>query len=1204
MRSTTKILLLPSALLLFSFAACGDDPAGPGVGDADTGQVSPGDGSSGDTGAGDAAPSDGPVTGDGGDGDGGLGDVGDGGPAVDGGPNPNNPNNANIDSDCDGLSDAYEFATVYSNGQRTDPGNPDSDGDGIPDGVEAGVVSASFPGCSYTGDQDPATRTSPVDPDTDGDGIPDGLEDLNRNGRVDPDESDPNRRDTDGDGLPDNIEDANQNGVRDAGETNPARRDTDGDGLPDGVEDANRNGQYEPELGETDPLNPDSDGDQIADGVEDSNGDGVRQPNEIDPRTPDTDCDGLSDGEEVLTYGTSPLLWDTDGDGISDGVELGRTMPVAGSDCPAFVGDADPTTTTDPLDRDSDGDGVPDGVEDTNQNGRVDPGETDPSNSDSDGDGLSDGDERAAGTDPLDENDPDPTTRSAILAVCSDAALKVVNYNQSTGAADWTLVSETSATYTAITSNAPEVFVGALEDNAAAIAAFVVEMPAVAGQPLNASGQVNGLLARLSSAAVAENLSLSVRQSPRETTSHDGFPTAVSGLTEVTVTSGQRNAAAVRNALLRMSTGLAAGDFTGLSTAVGAAGTSFVYSYQLLVRANSIVVVGAVLATGVYDNASNPTSLMVNDLTNGTSLARRGARRSKACEPFTASGESIADFIWMADISGSTDDDRGRIANAAQLVFNALSTNGVDFRMGVVPHTQNRHRNANAGNLRNPGFTRNVNEFVSGLNDTGGANGCEFGLTAVQDAVTRATPGTARGAPEDARRLRDYATLAVVYISDEHAQEIEGGQACHSYTVPCDTGTRDIYTGAGNPHDSYCAATLTQAQRNCVDSTVQPFITQLQNRNAIAFAQVINPEPPGNCDQGQFRCPQQGAQPQNEGGRGYVEVVAATGGTFYSPCSDTPGAALQAIVDAVSAAASEYQLSGTPISSTLKVGITPQGSTVTTIVPRDKEQGFDYDPVANAIFFRGALYRPSQGDRVTISYRVWLPPDEPCGGPCGENQICDPTLRVCTCDQSQCNANCGGGEICGANCECACAPDCNGQCAGNSTCNQASCTCDCPSDCGGCAAGTTCNPNTCQCECEDCGGVCGTSLACNDAACACECPADCGGACDSGTICNASTCACVCAPDCDASCPGNSTCNLANGCACECPADCGGCPDGTTCNQGTCGCECAPNCDSACPNRQVCDPNNGCGCFCPDECGGCNANETCDPVACRCIPIV
>src|SRR5919201_4262703 len=41
-----------------------------------------------------------------------------------------------LDSDCDGLTDAEEFANLYPGGKQTNANNPDSDGDGILDGVE------------------------------------------------------------------------------------------------------------------------------------------------------------------------------------------------------------------------------------------------------------------------------------------------------------------------------------------------------------------------------------------------------------------------------------------------------------------------------------------------------------------------------------------------------------------------------------------------------------------------------------------------------------------------------------------------------------------------------------------------------------------------------------------------------------------------------------------------------------------------------------------------------------------------------------------------------------------------------------------------------------------------------------------------------------------------------------------------------------
>jgi len=122
----------------------------------------------------------------------------------------------------------------------------------------------------------------------------------------------------------------------------------------------------------------------------DSDGDGLAD--SLDPCPLDADCDddGLTDGnlgsEDLNVNGvvdpreTDPRLFDTDGDGLSDGCERGLALPenAEATDPTVFVADEDPTTTTDPANPDSDGDGISDGEEDTNRNGRLDPGETDP----------------------------------------------------------------------------------------------------------------------------------------------------------------------------------------------------------------------------------------------------------------------------------------------------------------------------------------------------------------------------------------------------------------------------------------------------------------------------------------------------------------------------------------------------------------------------------------------------------------------------------------------------------------------------------------------------------------------------------------------------------------------------------------------------------------------------------------------------------
>jgi hypothetical protein len=1119
---------------------------------------------------------------------------------------PRDPNNTRRDTDCDGLSDAYELATAYPDGSRTDPTRSDSDGDGIPDGVEAGVSGpVSGSGCTQVAtDADPSSRTSPTSPDTDGDGIPDGIEDRNHDGSSGTGESDPRLRDTDGDAIPDGIEDRNHDGSRDPTETDATSRDTDQDGISDGLEDQNHDGVRDPS--ETDPLLLDSDSDGLADGDEDTNHNGVREAYEVDPRTPDTDCDGISDDEE-LTAGTSPLLGDSDGDGLPDGLERARVMALAGSSCPNLTPDADPSTTTIATAEDSDNDSIPDGLEDVNQNGRVDPGESDPNNPDTDGDGLPDGDELAAGTDPTDRTSPPALIAEGMRAVCSDANLAPTSFDIGAPGA-WTVAHAPSLSYAPVAVSNASVHAAALDSNATGLSAFVLEMPPIGGAALTARDQHAALATRFVSGAAGLGLSITLRQSPRSITSHDGFEALVSGVWDVTVMQGAIDASSVRASLLALSSGLQPSDFTGLPNGIGMMMTQYSGSIALLVRPSdqTVLVIGGVLDRTRFNDPMDARAIPLLDLTNGTALALREARRSKGCDPFEAAGISVADFIWMADISASTDDDRGRIVSAAQEVFDALTRNNVDFRMGVVPHSQSTiHQPTNAGNLRGMGFTRSRGDFAAYLQDASGTDGCEFGLDAVDAAINRSLPRSVPG-QEDARKLRANATLAVVYVGDEHAQEVEEGPC---FNLPqrrgCPTGIGDVWTRDAN----VCAVPPNAQQQACVDQLVAPYISTIRREGGIAFGQVVSPTPVGACTSGQFACPNS-TQDRNEGGRGYVEVISATGGISYSPCESNPGAgSLQAIVDAVTGAASQFQLRATPISASLKVGVSRQGR-ATTIVPRDRQSGFDYDPVSNSIFFRGTSFRPEPGDLVTISYRVWRPPVAPCGGSCAANQVCDGQLQVCGCDLAECSSRCGPSGVCGADCACACPADCNGQCGQGQVCNPSSCACECAADCGGCPQGTTCNPSSCQCECTDCGGTCDASggsgnLACNSAACACECPADCGGACAGGSgSCNPSTCACECAPSCDQGCNGNARCDPQDGCACACPADCGGCQDGTTCNSTSCTCECPAGCSGACPNRQVCDPNNGCGCFCPPDCGGCSAGETCDPTACRCVPAV
>lgn len=204
--------------------------------------------------------------------------------------NPSAADNAIRDTDCDGISDAEEYALDHG-GQKTDPCKADSDGDGLLDGLEVGRNASVSPACSFSADADATTRTNPTTADTDGDGLADGAEDKNANGRVDPGEANPLKQDSDCDGL----SDAAEASTAQACSTDPSKRDTDGDGVSDGVEQgvvapgADPSCQYpaaafDADTGtRTNPCQADSDGDGISDGAEDSNQNGKVDSAELNP---------------------------------------------------------------------------------------------------------------------------------------------------------------------------------------------------------------------------------------------------------------------------------------------------------------------------------------------------------------------------------------------------------------------------------------------------------------------------------------------------------------------------------------------------------------------------------------------------------------------------------------------------------------------------------------------------------------------------------------------------------------------------------------------------------------------------------------------------------------------------------------------------------------------------------------------------------
>ncbi|MDF1562048.1 MAG: hypothetical protein P1V51_03345 [Deltaproteobacteria bacterium] len=722
-------------------------------------------------------------------------------------------------------------------------------------------------------------------------------------------------------------------------------RDLDGDGLDNDAEC----------LRGLDPTQADTDGDGLDDGEEDGLG--------TDPLRADTDGDGLVDGRE-LELGTDPLNRDTDRDGLDDGIEIAARL--------------------DPLNPDTDGDRLEDGEE--GQYG------TDPTVADTDGDGLVDGDEVDLGYDPLDPSDPDNSVKCDVLATCAQDALKPMAWEEQ-GSGDTRIALETTFAHSRLVfsnlSQGERANGAAFDDAAAGVAGLLlsIDEPISGGDP---NAQLTALAGRLGSGSWP--WTFVERITGRTVTSWDGYPAMVSA--RFNFTAAGSNAGAIRDALAASLSDHAPADISGLPAVTSfAPGGEFVFGFEILVRRNGngdagrIVILGAVTDKASYDDKALQARIRVADLGNGTALGQHGDRDNTRCDSFVVESDPRADFIWMSDISGSTNDERMPIKSSATMVFDALANLGVDARMAVMPHENNSINSANPGQFYAPGFTRDAGTFGAWW-DIAGGDGQEYGLLAVNDAIRPGGRAMPRSATEVADKVREGVKLVVVYVSDEHDQSVEA--AC---------------AGVQDRNKTYVPDA---AGQQCIDSTVQPFVDVLLAESAIAFGVIA--ESPGGCAN-----PTNGTSSQ-EAGWGYKEVIEATGGSYGSVCASDPGQTLDDIVNAVAGAASAFQLTGAPISATLKVVVTPAGlacdpqnpTAGRREVPRSALDGFDYDPVSNSIFFLGTS-RPQIGDGVTVSYREW------------EDRTSNPNPDPGGCDGT-CNPTCEAGFTCQAD-SCTCVPD-------------------------------------------------------------------------------------------------------------------------------------------------------------------------------------
>jgi hypothetical protein len=1158
---------LLAAIAAAGLSACDCNPVNVNPDGGPGGGVGPGGGTNGHTGGG---------SGSLGGGQGGGGGSG-GGVYVD----PNDPNNALKDTDCDGLSDAEEFSTVYPGGARTDPLNPDSDGDGIPDGVEAGRTSSVDPRCTnFVGDADPSTHTIPTVTDSDNDGIPDGVEDSNHNGKLDPAETDATNPDTDFDGLDDGVEDANHNGSVDPGETDPRKKDTDGDFINDGIEvkvthtdptkadtdgdtcldgaeDFNQNGVVDP--GETDPHNPadcgpnnnpDSDNDGLPDKIEDKNHNGVVDPGETDPHNPDTDGDGLKDGIEdtnkngVFELGeTNPLRKDTDCDGLIDGPDtamyLGEDQNADGVRQP---------NETDPRKRDTDGDGITDGVERGLTAAKIpdatncpnipvdaDPTTTtDPTKADTDGDGISDGAEDTNQNGKVDPGELDPNNPADGVGpagqVCTAANLRPVVFGSSQSP---DLQLGLPSTFTEV---APMVVGGVQQGligyDATNKVAFVAFRRAAPNGSTNATGDEAALNPQLAMVGALSN------PTTQTFTTWDN----IGALQAFYDQAGTADIKARANAIAEAMVGLNAGALMNMGMVSGPFKLQVEYLHRVdsvTAKAYTVVVVALRPASVTAEGAM----FTMSDTAGGSAVAQFGDANAIQCETFKPAAGKI-DFLFVVDDSCSMAASQGALGQAASSVAASLNNSTLDWRIAMVTTEYHLGTTANNQGVRR-GFSRDIHQVEAWL--TNGSD-CAAGTCGV---VMPMPVCDSNGAQRDGDHggcwigtdgsgnegLLGAARHAVDDITPT-AFAADGGERLDR--IRPDAQLVIVLLGDADDQTTGYTTTAkcTQASpENC--ENINDFIKYFSGTGTTSLTKnplgkmipVHGIVCPAGADTDAATPGIQTCNDEDQSAnQRHAQVITATGGVRGAiNDNNSISTAIAAIINSTIGAAG-YKMQKPPIGASVKVAMdavqTPASCNKDNI-PRSRLDGFDFDGVNRTISFFGACRPGAATMAAAVSYRYWIDTTPNPGGnppPCSNDPFYDPTD-----------------------------PD---FCKGKLQCNLLTNVCECPMGCGGTApAGKVCDPNPLVCDyvcTADCGGSCNGYQQCNVSSCTCECQqsATCavgykfqngGGVC--GCVCDTSALNCgpTYQPD------GTS-------CSCVCQPNCGGCQPGLICNTSTCAC--------------------------------------------------
>ncbi len=562
---------------------------------------------------------------------------------------------------------------------------------------------------------------------------------------------------------------------------------------------------------------------------------------------------------------------------------------------------------TDPYDGDTDGDHLGDLEEIQNQ--------TDPCDADSDDDGVPDNRELEFGLDPNRASSYEvpskPDDKRWFLDHCEEADPEPINF-RTNYQGNWTIALPPAFNYTQLSAGLSRPESAAVyDDSANEVSGALLARSAPASQNSPLTPLQNDIDSEVRSLAQVDYDLLG-----SEFTTHNRKQAAIMEY-EVSVTQPISTRRFREDVLFALAP-VGRSDVDNLPPSGGTQHQEFRLEISVTLRRHvsgekSNLISIAVAPLDQFESLDK-VRFRVDDLTNTTNVSdAQDVHREECWRDKPNEEKPKAEFYWVLDQSGSMDSKNNIIRSFSSQFEGRIQNTQLDYQLGVTNMDPNNDGRLYLG----PGWHKSGDTFSDEIRDRvtecGGSGwncsgGQEHGLEAANKGL-RHMKELGSTQPNPAEKIRSESEVFTVFMTDEGAQ-----------------GDWD-----------------------------EEFLTN----NTTAFALTVQNET-SDCTMG----------PTEVVGN-YSDIALGSGGSAADICSGDLRQILQDIIRIATGKASDFEISETPISSSLRVYLDNQW------VPRSTENGFDYFPSSNTVAFFGD-YRPDfnkprneQPDWIGVSFETF-----------------------------------------------------------------------------------------------------------------------------------------------------------------------------------------------------------------------------------------